>query len=96
MNFANLAVDFGIAVREAALAERGVTLSQLLRIFEVEHPLDNEEGVITFGPHFGQEAADNLTVMLNEAGLEIVDDFFVFSSLVPPWCEIGVRIATDS
>ena len=95
MSFANLAIDFGIAVREAALAERGVTISQLLAIFEVEHPLDHEGGVITFGPHFGQEAADNLTAMLNDVGLETVDDFFVFSTLMPQWCEIGVRIAAD-
>jgi hypothetical protein len=91
MKYATIPVDFGIAVRTQALSDKGIPVSKIIEIFEVDQPLDTGDGVVTFGPHFGQEACDNLQVMLEALGLVEIDDFFAFSMLVPPWCDFSVR-----
>lgn len=92
MTWAAASVHYSIIVREAALLERGLSRSALLAVFEVEVPQGECAGLISFGPHQGVEAADNLSKMLEEQGLRYVDDYFVFAPEVPDWCRFGVRI----
>lgn len=40
--------EFGIVVRRAALIERGVSWTDLLRVFGVPEPLDNNETLTSF------------------------------------------------
>jgi hypothetical protein len=39
----------------------------------------------SFGPHFGQEALDELTRRLTNVGLLYLDDFFAFQGDFPKW-----------
>jgi len=78
--------EFGIIVRRAALAERGVSWTDLLRILEASAPLDSNERLASFGPHFGQEALDEFLRRLSAAGLVYFDDFIEFSGVWPEWC----------
>ena len=89
MSFVRISVDFGIVLREEALAERNVSLSQLLKMLEIDAPLDQAGGLISFGPHFGQEASDGLCRVLDAMGLRYVDDYFVFAPEAPAWCTFG-------
>jgi hypothetical protein len=81
-----LTSEFGIVVRRAALTERDVSWDDLLKVLEVSAPLDRNEHLISFGPHFGQEALDVLLERLSELGLQYFDDFFEFRGDYPKWC----------
>jgi hypothetical protein len=89
MSFARISTDFGIVVREGSLAQRNVSLSQLLQMFEVDAPFDRAGGLISFGPHFGRDASDALCRRLEAAGLRYIDDYFVFVPEAPDWCAFG-------
>lgn len=86
MTTVNLTSEFGIVVRRAALAQRGVTYRQLLDTMESETPLDANEDLISFGPHFGSEAASEFSRRLESLGLTNIDDFFAFAGDFPEWC----------
>lgn len=92
MHFVRLSAEYGLVVRKAALVERGVAYSQLLTAMESTQPLDENDGLVSFGPHFGGEAADNLASRLVALGLVHVDDFFVFSGDFPAWCRFAAAI----
>ena len=49
-------------------------------------PLDSNERLASFGPHFGQEALDEFLRRLSAAGLAYFDDFIEFSGVWPEWC----------
>ena len=53
---------------------------------ETEAPLDVNEDLISFGPHFGLEAATESVRRLESLGLIDIDDFFVFDGDFPEWC----------
>ena len=91
--YAKVAVDFGIVVREGALDERGVSFSAVLKVFDVDEPLDRGGGVLSFGPHYGAEAAYDFTRDLEALGLVFGEDFLVFDMLTPPWCSFGAAIS---
>lgn len=59
---------------------------QLLEAMEAEVPLDANEDLISFGPHFGEEAANEFVRRLESLGLVHIDDFFVFCGDFPSWC----------
>ena len=82
----NLTSEFGLVVRQAALKQRGVSYRKLLDAMEVEAPLDVNEDLISFGPHFGLEAVTELVRRLEALGLINIDDFFVFAGDFPGWC----------
>ena len=42
--------------RKESLQKIGIGQFTLLQIMEVEHPLDEDELLFSFGPHFGGEA----------------------------------------
>jgi hypothetical protein len=81
-----LTSEFGIVVRRAALMERGVSWEGLLNALDVPAPLDSNNCLISFGPHFGQEAVDILLGRLSGLGLKYFDDFFEFHGDYPKWC----------
>jgi hypothetical protein len=78
--------EFGIIIRRAALAERGVSWTDLLRILEASTPLDSNQTLVSFGPHFGEEALDEFLRRPSAAGLVYFDDFVEFSGVWPNWC----------
>ena len=96
MNYAKVSSDYGIALREAALESAGITLPQLNDLFETDAPFDRGGGVISFGPHFGGEAAAEFARRLEAAGLRLPEDFFVFDALVPEWVQIAAKDVGES
>ncbi|WP_445656599.1 hypothetical protein [Achromobacter sp. NCFB-sbj8-Ac1-l] len=85
-------VDYGIVIRRQALESQSVTIDRLLTVLEFEAPLDNSTDLVSFGPCFGGEAADEFIRRLEMLGLRYVDDFFVFSGEFPPWCKFKVGL----
>lgn len=92
MNGISVTGEFGIIVRRSSLGERGVDFSTLLKILEAEFPLDIDEGLISFGPCFGQEALDQIVVDLSKIGLVYFDDFFEFVGDFPDWCKFKATL----
>jgi len=89
MSFINV-VDYGIIVRRQALASQSLTVDQLSVVLEFEAPLDISSDLVSFGPCFGGEAADEFIRRLEVLGLKYVDDFFIFSGEFPLWCKFKV------
>lgn len=86
MTAATLSSEFGLVVRRAALEEHGLSLNILLEAMEVIEPLALSDTLVSFGPHFGPEAAAEFSRRLESLGLVNIDDFFVFSGDFPAWC----------
>lgn len=86
--------EFGIVLRRSALRERGVSLDAVLAVFQ-RAPLDQNGSLISFGPHFGQEAASALVASLEKLGLVYVDDLFMFVSECPDWCGLGAACVDE-
>jgi hypothetical protein len=84
---------FGILVRKSGLVRRGIDHSRLLAIMEATSALDEDETLLSFGPHFGGEAADEFVRRLKAEGLEYVDEFFVFPTEIPEWCGISCHVS---
>lgn len=80
-----VSTDFGIVIRRVALGLHGVSTEQIIAVME-SPPLDESDDLLSFGPHFGIEAADEFGRRLQALGLVFVEDYFVFEELVPPWC----------
>lgn len=95
MRFVKLSAEYGIVVRRRALTERGVGYARLLEAMEIDEPLDASEGLLSFGPHFGGEAASEFTARLQNLGLVYIDDFFVFSGDFPGWCAFAASAEHD-
>jgi hypothetical protein len=83
--YVSIASKYGLVVRRKALEERGVSWDDLLTALKVRQPLDENDCLISFGPHFGQEALDTMTQRLIGLGLSYFDDFFEFSGDYPGW-----------
>ncbi len=62
--------EYGIVVRRAALAERGLSWENLLAALQVSQPHDYDDHLISFGPHFGEETLDALMHRLDGLGLK--------------------------
>lgn len=90
-----VSAHFGILVRKSGLARRGIDYARLLAIMETHSALDEDETLLSFGPHFGEEAADEFIRRLKAEGLEYVDEFFVFRTEIPDWCRISCHVSTD-
>jgi len=78
--------EFGLIVRRKALVERQVSLHDLFAAMEVSKAFDDSDELLSFGPHFGREAADTMISRLTKLGLVYFDDFFEFSGDYPSWC----------
>jgi len=77
--------EHGIVVRRRALVERSVSLDQVLVTLEVTAPSAESPDLLSFGPHFGAEASDEMVRRLSALGLRHVDDFFDLSLDHPQW-----------
>jgi hypothetical protein len=87
--------EYGIVVRLASLNERGITWEKLLAALETSAPLDRNDTIASFGPHFGREALDTLVRRLSDLGLKYFDDFFEFAGDFPKWCIFKVSAASS-
>ncbi|KAB2877342.1 hypothetical protein F9K33_16515 [bacterium] len=80
-----ISTPFGILIRLNALMKCNIKRDHILAIMEVDNPLDENENLISFGPHFGEEAAAEFTNRLERIGLRYIDDYFVFKEDIPEW-----------
>ena len=62
--------EFGLLVRKAALAERKISVGQLLQALDAQAPRGEDSHLLAFGPSFGQEANDEFVRRLKKLGLE--------------------------
>ncbi len=76
---------FGIVVRRRSLQDRGVSELALFDALDVDRPLDSSPDILSFGPHFGGDAAKALCKRLDDLGLVYVDDYFDLSLDHPEW-----------
>lgn len=82
--------DFGIVVRRAALAAKNVDLSTVIVEFNFRTYFDESDSLVSLGPFFGGDAADDCSRSLERLGLTYIDDFFIFEGFVPDWCSFEV------
>ena len=87
---------FGIIVRIASLRANQVSMAALLQTMEVDRPLDQDEFLISFGPHFGGEAATEFSHRLEKLGLRYGEDFIDFADTLPAWCQVYVALSSPS
>jgi hypothetical protein len=85
-----VSADYGIVVRRASLKRLALSDEAVYELMEVERPFDQDEELMSFGPHFGIEAARELSRRLEAKGLVYPDDLFIFEESVPDWCELRV------
>ena len=88
--------NFGIVVKKSAITREGIVHQDLLALMECASPFDENNMLISFGPHFGGEAANEFIRRLEQAGLQYVDDFMDFQILLPEWCETSICIRESS
>jgi hypothetical protein len=91
MSFVDV-VDIGIVVRLEPLNKLGLGIDAMVRLLEFDPPLGISDNLVSFGPLFGIEAADELCRRLQELGLEYIDDFFIFTGDFPEWCKFKVSL----
>ena len=84
-----LSSHFGIVIRKESLARAAIPSDRLLQAMEAAAPIDEDSTLVSFGPHFGQEAADEFGRRLALLGLKYPDDFFVIDFLVPEWLSLS-------
>jgi hypothetical protein len=87
----NVTSEFGLIVRRNALVERGIGLHDLFSAMDVGEPFDSCDDLLSFGPHFGREAADTMVSRLTNLGFVYFDDFFEFCGDYPAWCMFRTR-----
>lgn len=86
---ARISQHFGVVVRKARLAELGLDLDTVLGRLGADVAFDEDDALLSLGPHFDDAAATALGALLTELGLTEVDDFFVFRGEVPDWCIVS-------
>jgi hypothetical protein len=91
----HVTAHYGILIRKTALARIGIDRARLLSILEATDALDEDDVLVSFGPHFGGEAADEFVRRLKTEGLEYADDFFVFPTEIPEWCGVSCYVSPD-
>ena len=90
MNGVKVSSDFGLIVRKSSLREKNLNIKELFIIMEVDEPFDESENLISFGPHFGEEALKVFLERLESFGLTYFEDFVDFSDAIPNWCHLYV------
>ncbi len=89
MNYINI-VEYGLVIRRGCLFDVGLTVDEVSKLLEFPSPLDSNDDIVSYGPCFGGEAADEFCRRLTNIGLQYVDDFFVFNGDFPFWCTFKV------
>lgn len=93
MNYVKLP-ELGIVIRKSSLAGQNVSRSTLLSIMESETPYDENNELISFGPHFGNEAVLFFINKLEGLNLIYGVDFYDFMDTTPEWLQLGVSLQT--
>ena len=84
---------FGLVIQKSALVKHDLSLDLLLQQLETEHPFDEDEALLSFGPHFGGEAAQEFSRRLEAIGLKYGEDFIDFADTLPEWCQVYIHLA---
>ena len=84
--------EFGIVIRKDAIEKKNISREKVTAVFEGDKPLDESEVLLSYGPHFGLEAMEELGKRLSKLGLEYIDDFFYFQGDFPDWAAFSVNI----
>lgn len=92
MSGVKLSKYFGIVIRQDALQRQAVDIDSLCQVMDTDKPYDHDLTLVSFGPHFGAESADEFMSRLRKLGLVYLDDFFVLWDDVPEWLEFRVSI----
>jgi hypothetical protein len=90
-----VSADLGIVTCKRTLARLNINDSKLLSLMEDYAAYDEDPEPLSFGPHFGEEAADEFIRRLKKTGLEYAEDFFLFSGDVPEWCGVSCFVAQE-
>jgi hypothetical protein len=92
MRFVKATAEYGIIIRKQAMDARGASRDRVLHIFGDQPPHDEDDRFLSMGPCFGEEAGNFLVRSIEALGLTYVDDFFLLTSDVPSWCQLGVSL----
>lgn len=87
----NITSEYGIVIRKEILVNKNISSVQLVSVFENAQPLDENEKLISYGPHFGAEAMEEFGKRLSQLGLEYMEDFFYFYGDFPEWVRFSVK-----
>jgi hypothetical protein len=83
---------FGLVINKLSLTKKSIDLNTIkTKVFE-SAPLDENDDLISYGPHFGGEEMKVYEDRLKKLGLEYVDDYFDFSNDYPGWLNIFVGL----
>jgi len=88
----HISAHFGIVSRKAALAPHLITHHQILAAMEAEAPMDEDTDLLSFGPHFGDEAGHTFIQRLEQLSLVYGADFIDLALVVPEWCQLMVAL----
>lgn len=84
--------EYVVIVRRDALLRNNISLERMSEIFDAQHPFDQNCTLVSFGPCFGGEAADEFCDRLAAEGLIYVDDYFVFLGDFPSWAQFKLCV----
>ena len=93
MSYIAATAEYGLVLRKGALAEKGLPFSILSDVMADIDVLGEDDGLISFGPLFGDEALNEIKARLSARSLEYADDFFELNMLLPHWIKLGVALA---
>ena len=88
--------DFGIVIRRDAIVQKGINLSSLMKEFNFPKNYDDSLELISLGPFYGGDNADDCMRSLELLGLVYIDDFFILEGYFPDWCRVEVFGADDT
>ena len=84
--------DFGIIIRRDSLRSKSIDITPVMTEFNLNGYFDETIDLISLGPFFGGDAADECLKSLEKLGLGYIDDFFIFTQYMPDWCEVEAYI----
>ncbi|MCA1326291.1 hypothetical protein [Herbaspirillum sp. alder98] len=87
--------DFGIIIRRQALRSKSIDISSVMKELHFDEYFDETDDLISLGPFFGGDAADDCLKLLEKLGLCYIDDFFIFTQYIPNWCEIRAEVLVN-
>lgn len=86
---------YGIIIRKAAVRRCGLTDDALKVLMEAAQWLDEDDYLLSSGPHFGREASNELVQRLEQHGFIYGTDFVDFAETLPAWCKLCVTFTGD-
>ena len=81
---------FGIVIQKRALVANCISRDKLLEVLEATSWFDEDNDLISAGPHFGGEVASEFIMRLEKLGLTYGEDFIDFSDMLPAWCTVSI------